>query len=154
MDNQKRYFRSSERGVALIVVLLIISILAALILDFGFSARVDLTLAGLNRDSMKARNLVTSGYHLCRSLLSRDTNNYDGPGDSWTRTELLTLAPLYMEEGEQLSGTIIDENSKFNLNSLIDSNGRLVERNYEQFIRLLEELRLPTSFGRDTCGLD
>ncbi|MEW6186458.1 MAG: hypothetical protein AB1585_12055, partial [Thermodesulfobacteriota bacterium] len=80
-----------EEGVALIIVLLVVTILAGLILDFGYTARVDLTLSGLNRDAIKARSLVQSGYAMGCSLLRNDTNGYDCLNDMWAKPEIVAL---------------------------------------------------------------
>ncbi len=132
----------SERGIALIVVLLIVSLLAAMTVDFSYASRVDLTLAGLDRDSMRARILARSGYQFGRALLLDDKNNHDGPDDLWARSELSAMAQMFLEEGEGVKFTITDENSKLDLNTLVTDRGRLNTRAYEQFERLLDLLGL------------
>ena len=136
-----------ERGMALIVVLLIISLLAAMTVDFSYASRVDLTLAGLDRDTMRARTLARSGYQFAKALLVDDQNSYDGPDDLWARTDVLMMAQAFLAEGEGLNVRIIDENSKFNLNSLVTDRGRVNTRAYEQFERLLDVLGLDSSLA-------
>jgi general secretion pathway protein K len=147
MTTEARSLARSERGVALIVVLVVIAILAALVLDFGYAARVDLTIAGLNRDAMRARILARTGFHLGRALIMRDNNGYDSLDDVWARVDFMVMAPMFLEEGEQIAGAIVDENSKFNLNSLVDVNGRANEIAYAHFQRLLDVLELDATLA-------
>ncbi len=136
-----------ERGVALLIVLVIVALLAALVVDFGYSSRVDLTLADLYENSQKARTIVKSGFYFGRALLLADTNGYDGPKDLWTRTDLISFVPMFLEEGEAIRGSITDENSKFNLNSLVNSRGKVEELSYAQFQRLLTVLNIDTGLA-------
>lgn len=136
-----------ERGVALLIVLVVVALLAALVVDFGYSTRVDLTLADLYDNMQKARTIVKSGFYFGRALLLADTNGYDGPGDLWTRTDLISFVPMFLEEGEAIRGSVIDENSKFNLNSLVNDRGKLDEFGYAQFQRLLAVLNLDVALA-------
>jgi general secretion pathway protein K len=135
-------YAKREGGLALIIVLLIVTILAGLILDFGYTSRVDLALSGLNRDVIKARTLLESGYHMGCVLLKNDTNGYDSLNDIWAKPDILHLGTQLIKEEGYVGGSIIDENSKFNLNTLIDEQGGVNESAYDQFLRLLHLLRL------------
>ena len=137
----RMHFQKQE-GVALIIVLLVVTILAGLILDFGYTARVDLTLSGLNRDAIRARSLVQSGYAMGCVLLRNDTNGYDCLKDMWAKPDILGLGSQLIKEEGQVAGSIVDENGKFNLNTLIDEHGVMNEPAYDQFLRLLYSLDL------------
>jgi general secretion pathway protein K len=131
-----------EGGVALIIVLLIVTILAGLILDFGYSSRVDLMLAGLNRDLIRTRTLLESGYQMGCVLLKNDANGYDSLNDIWAKPDILQLGSQLLKEEGYIGGSIIDENSRFNLNILVDQQGSINEPAYDQFLRLLHLLGL------------
>lgn len=58
-----------QRGIALIVVTVTLSVLGAAISDFGFNARVDLEAAANARDQLRAEYLARSGIQLARLLI-------------------------------------------------------------------------------------
>jgi general secretion pathway protein K len=61
--------RQGERGVALLLVVVSIAILAAVAADFAYSSRVDLELAVHERDALRAEYLAKSGLGMSRLLL-------------------------------------------------------------------------------------
>jgi general secretion pathway protein K len=61
--------RKDERGVALLLVVVSIAILAAVAADFAYSSRVDLELAVHQRDALRAEYLARSGLGMSRLLL-------------------------------------------------------------------------------------
>jgi general secretion pathway protein K len=61
--------RDRERGVALLLVVLSIAILAAVAADFAYGSRVDLELAVHQRDALRAEYLARSGLGLARMIL-------------------------------------------------------------------------------------
>ena len=60
---------SRQSGFALVVVTVTISILAAVVNDFGFNARVDYEAAANARDQLRAEYLARSGINLARILI-------------------------------------------------------------------------------------
>jgi general secretion pathway protein K len=61
--------RRSERGIALIMVVIAIAILTAVATEFAYTSRVDLEMAANMRDEMRASYLAKSGIGLARLLL-------------------------------------------------------------------------------------
>jgi general secretion pathway protein K len=61
--------RQEERGVALLLVVVSIAILAAVAADFAYNSRVDLELAVHQRDALRAEYLAKSGLGMSRLLL-------------------------------------------------------------------------------------
>ena len=61
--------RQNQRGVALLLVVVSIAILAAVAADFAYSSRVDLELAVHQRDALRAEYLAKSGLGMSRLLL-------------------------------------------------------------------------------------
>ena len=61
-----------ERGVALLMVLMIVSLLTAVIVDFSFQTRLDARLAANMRDELEAGILARSGYEMALALLNQD----------------------------------------------------------------------------------
>jgi general secretion pathway protein K len=112
--------RNNERGVALILVLLVLALLATIVLQFDAEARRGIREAALFRDSVKAATLGQAGIEAARAILQRDQQldeesgpATDGLTDIWARP-----IPSYQVGDGVLSGTIEDERGKFNVNDL------------------------------------
>jgi general secretion pathway protein K len=61
----------------------------------------------------------------------------------WAKPDIVAMgSQLIKDEGQQVAGSIVDENSKFNLNTLVDAHGVMNETAYDQFLRLLYSLEL------------
>lgn len=133
-----------ERGFALLLSLLVILLLTVLILEIDFQARADLRAAGNFRDDLKAFYLARSAVSAGEAVLKDDlrfSNRYDGLDELWAYP-----VPEYPLGDGVLSGSITDEAGKFNLNSLVDNNGKTLataqQTRYEQLRRLFELLQL------------
>ncbi len=61
-----------ERGVALLMVLLVISLLTAVIVDFSFQTRLDARIAANVRDDLRAETLARSGFEMALAVLNKD----------------------------------------------------------------------------------
>src|SRR6476659_4552712 len=61
--------RFSQRGVALIMVSVVIAVLGAVVAEFSYNARVDLEAAANGRDLLRAEYLARSGIALSRLLI-------------------------------------------------------------------------------------
>lgn len=112
--------KRDERGIALILSLLILTILVALILDFDAEARRELRDATAFRDGLKATILARAGIQAARAVLRQDSQieaklqvHYDGPGDIW----LIPLNDFPIGDGV-VTATVEDERGKLNLNAL------------------------------------
>jgi general secretion pathway protein K len=117
--------RKDERGIALLLVLLILSLLIPLILEFDAEARRELREAAAFRDNFKAVTLVRSGVQAARAILRYDTQldlqagrAYDGPTDVWA-----TPISNYRLGDGIIGAKIEDERGKFNLNDLSGQAG-------------------------------
>jgi general secretion pathway protein K len=67
-----RVDKRGERGIALLMVLMIVSLLTAVIVDFSYQTRLDARLAGNVRDALEASTLARSGYEMALALLNQD----------------------------------------------------------------------------------
>lgn len=110
----------NQRGVALLLVLLILSLLIPLILGFDVEARRELREAAAFRDNFKAVTLVRSGAHVSRAILRYDAQldvqsnrAYDALTDVWA-----TPISNYRLGDGVIAAQIEDERAKFNLNDL------------------------------------
>jgi len=138
---------ANNRGVALVITLFVVALVAVLVLEYYFDASVELDLAANYASDAQAYSLALSGVSFARALLLRDDREVDGPEDPWYRLgamptcfppqQLLSLAgesssggALILEkpmgfveattsEAACVSLRIVDEQSKLPLNALV-----------------------------------
>jgi general secretion pathway protein K len=166
--------RRSQRGVALIMVLIALTIIGAMTADLMETNEVYLATTVNARDAIRAEYLARSGVNLSRLLLSFQRlmgNSMNFPfwqyadlvvemftnseGGS-SATDLMGLDLSGVEglglgiENSDLKVTIIDEDSKINVNlanNLGRGSGR--ERMVDQLVALLAPLQYDAIFDRD-----
>ena len=133
-----------EGGFALLLSLLVVLLLTVLILEIDFQSRADLRAAGNFRDDLKAYYLASSAVSAGEAILKEDqriSNKYDGLDELWAYP-----VPEYPLGDGLLSGAITDEAGKFNLNTLVDNNGRsdvtVAKARQKQLQRLFTLLQL------------
>jgi len=131
--------RDSQKGMALVLVLMIMALITAMVVEFAdevYTANAALyNWKDVRRLSLAARSGLTLQIRMITD--NQERYGYTYPGT----TETSVVNPR-----EDFNGTIFvkseDENAKFNLNSLILPNGLLNARSYETFKRLLTHLAL------------
>ena len=124
-----------EKGVALVLVLVVIALLVSLVVDFTYTMQVDMTLAANQRDEIKALYTARSGVELAKLTLQEDDNEYDAQDEAWA---LFDELPGFIAEDDEgrFKGTIVDEESKFPIHSLVNDQGVLVPARLDQLERL------------------
>jgi general secretion pathway protein K len=130
----------NERGVVLLLVLVVVALLSALLTEFSFSTLVDLRLSETFRDTTRAEYLARGGITAGRMLLQADRNSYDAendPNEFWS----IGVQSYPLAEGA-ISVSIRDLDARLPLNKLVDQQGNpnIVYR--DRFIRLCTELAL------------
>ncbi len=129
----------SEKGMALVLTLLIMAMITAMVVEFVYG--VYTTNAGLYnwREAQKLSLAAKSGISLTTKIISENLNRY-----SYTYPGSVEIPVENILKG--FSGKVVirvvDENGKFNLNSLIWPNGTTNETAFDSFIRLLKNLNL------------
>jgi general secretion pathway protein K len=125
-----------EKGAVLILVLVVIAFLSVLVLEFGHLMRLDAVMAGNHANSTKAFYLARSGVSLALVLVDKK----DGPEyEEWIKD--LPDFPITMSLGDgEVSFTIIDEQSKINMNHLLRADGSLNRRQVELLFNLFDIL--------------
>ena len=78
-----------ERGVALVLTLIIVALVSVLVLEYHFEAVVELDLADNYGSDVQAYHVAMSGLRLAQELLAEDDRQSDGPQDSWHRVGLI-----------------------------------------------------------------
>ncbi len=127
----------NQQGFALLLSLLILFLLVVIIFEADFQIRADLRAAGNFRDDLKAYYLSRSGVSAGEALLIDDaktSNLYDDLSELWAFP-----IPEYPLGDGLLSGFIVDEERKINLNFLVKLNvGKetVSQERKDQLIRL------------------
>ena len=78
-----------ERGVALVLTLIIVALVSVLVLEYHFEAVVELDLADNYGSDVQAYHVAMSGVRLAQELLAHDDNQSDGPQNDWHRIGLI-----------------------------------------------------------------
>jgi len=147
----RRHFRnnfpiSDNRGAALVITLLVIATLTGLTVAFSEDSGTELSLAGYAKDGYRAYQIARSGVDLARALLDEDEDrDMDTLSEDWALFDADSF-PEKLPEEVTLTARIIDENSKININSLINEEGEIDEDKAEQLSRLFSVLGFSDSY--------
>ena len=160
---------ADDKGIALLVVLAVVAILAVVVFDFSFSTRVDMHVAANFRDRLIALQAAEGGIHYGIYLLRQDDPGRDNLQENWAQVTGILLdktdpeqvaaeSRLAEEEIALLkhddfvaraeTGTvptatifICDEERKISVNLLAEGANAPVYRRWLQ--TLLENMQLP-----------
>jgi len=142
----------NDRGVALLIVMLVTALLIALIFEFAYGTRVSLRSAVNFRDSQRAYYLACSGVNFVgRTLasLKSDTTNTDAKYRYLEQREWQTV-PVMPGADTELRVRWEDEGGKININDVFPNNeayNRLIKLfgalsiSQDQLDRMVEEQR-------------
>jgi general secretion pathway protein K len=124
----------SNSGFILIAVLLLISALAAFILEFNYNSRVKLHLADNFNLAAQALNNADAGIVITMEALRQ---NRDLLNDETIQPFFGGTVQIPLEDG-YCKVFIVQENGKININKLCNSEGRPVRGRVEQMLRLID----------------
>ncbi len=110
--------RRKNRGMALLIVLVVVAMLTALLSDLAFSTLVDMRLTETFRDSTRAYYLAKGGVNAGRMILQADTNSYDTLNELWSRG----VVNYPVADGASITIQIEDQDGKLAINSLVSGN--------------------------------
>lgn len=127
-----------QRGIALLMVLIIVTLLSFLVYDFSYLIRVNLSSAENYRNGTQCFFLARSGIEACRALCKDNDNNYDALNELWA-----TERPPVVAEGGIVEILLMDENRKININQL--GNTDVQKDIYDQLVRLCTQIGLDDS---------
>jgi general secretion pathway protein K len=132
-----------NRGVVLLLVLSVVALFTAMIVSFSADEGLDIELAYNFKDSLQAQYIARAGVEAASVILSEDDAKYDSLDEQWANfAEYAVASSSYLDDA-QFSGTITDERSKFDINSLALTNQR--EFRIAQFKRLFTGLNIDIS---------
>jgi hypothetical protein len=106
----------NERGIALIVTMLVVALLTITVVEFTFSVEVDQQLVRNSLSAMQASMLARSGINLGEAVLARDTDDpkADWYFEDWANPDIAGVITL--DPDERLKVQVIDESGKININ--------------------------------------
>ena len=138
-----------NRGVALLICLLIMAILTVVVLEFHYEVQVDAALKNNSFLALKAEYAARSGVAFCKALLRKDAANDlmlppERRTDSLTEEWALAAEPIQVDEGILVTTRIIDQDGKFCINRVL--NAKTYKANGKAVLalkRLLTEFEMP-----------
>ena len=113
---------NNNRGIALLLVISVTTILVATALEYNRRARFTVLSTAAARDRLKLSQMASSGIHAAMALLAKDRaeSEVDSLQEDWANpdkiSELLNEIPF--EEGE-LTVSITDEMGRIQINALV-----------------------------------
>jgi len=111
-----------SRGVALIVVLLMVRIITALTIQLNRDTRSEVTGAANISDGVRLRYIAESGFFVGEALLLADRTPFDALTEMWANTEMIALqSEAYFDNGS-FRLVIQDEGGKIAVNTLVSGS--------------------------------
>ncbi len=142
--------RRNERGMALLVVLALVTLLAALVSEVAFSSLVDLRLAETYRDTTRAAYLARGGLRLAQRIIAADHNDYDGDDERWARK----ISDFPVGDCGRISIAASAEDGKINVNNLVNRFGNVNVKVRNRLLRLFEVLEIDDPVARTDALID
>ncbi len=113
---------NNNRGIALLLVISVTTILIATALEYNRRARFTVLSTAAARDRLKLSQMASSGIHTAMALLAKDRaeSNIDSLQEDWANPDKINelLSEIPFDEGE-ISVTITDEMGRIQINSLV-----------------------------------
>jgi general secretion pathway protein K len=109
----------NDRGVALILVILMISIIIAITLQLNISSRSEIYEAANLGDGIRAACAAKSGFYMGEALLTEDTNTFDSLNEDWAKPELISASSEALFDSGHFRLNIEDESGRIPINSLL-----------------------------------
>jgi len=134
---------ASQRGVALIMVLGMVAIIAAWASTAAYEDMVSLRRASNMQDEVRATMANESANALVKFLLAEDYK-LDPDVDSFDDPWAMEQPPFPIDEG-LIAATIEDANRYYNLNDLVDDKGVIIQAHFTQLQELFFHLGIDSN---------
>lgn len=138
-----------QRGIAVLTAVLVVTLATVLAVNLLWQSSVDLrrTETLLLQDQARQYNL--GGEELARVFLAKD---YRNDPDGMDTSKEIWATPLKRDfEGGFFEGWLLDQQGRFDLNSLVSGDGKPVENAKRQFVRILTLLPLESQLDTNTA---
>ena len=128
-----------NRGFALILTILIVSLVVVLTLQFNNSMWSDLYSSANLRDNIRLRFIARSGVNCALAVLSEDSSSSDSDSlqEAWASSKELSLNSVTMFENGHFQVEISDLSGKIQVNRLITEDGKYNEAQKMLLMRFL-----------------
>lgn len=130
---------NNDRGIALLLVISVTTILVATALEYNRRARFTVLSTTAARDRLTLSQMTSSGIHAAMALLAKDRaeSNIDSLQEDWANPDKIDelLSEIPFDEGE-LTVSITDEMGRIQINALVTFPD---SRNFNDSQRLLLE---------------
>lgn len=113
---------NNNRGVALILVILMISVIVALTLQLNVSSRAQIYESANLSDGIKVLYIAKSGIYGGAAVLSQDSNSFDSLNENWAKIESQSEQSRSLFTEGYFKLHIEDESGKIQINRLISGN--------------------------------
>ena len=127
----------NNKGMALLMTLLVVALLSVLIVGMHSRSLLALTKAKNSVNSLNASYIMRSGVSAAMGFLERDAR--ETPIDTLSEAWAHEVVRFPVGEGT-VSIRIGDEASKFNINTLVTPQGKINDKAVERFGRLLRSV--------------
>jgi general secretion pathway protein K len=127
---------TNQRGIALIVVILMISIIVALTIQLNRDMRSEVYEAANLSDQAQLRYVAESVLYAGEAVLLNDRNQYDALTEDWANTEMFSLRAAEFFDKASFKLTIEDIGGRIPINLLVSGNAYNVPIR-EMLLRLL-----------------
>lgn len=132
-----RQILCNHKGMALLLVISLVSIMAIVTLQFSREMRQDYVISASLRNSVRLGVMSRSGITVAELILLKDQeeNNFDSLHDSWALLGEEDLSALFDQEHLELA--INDEAGKFPINAMVTRKrkGRVQNSNDQQQLK-------------------
>ena len=146
MITRLSYNKENNKGVALITAMMIVAVTSIISTNLLWDNILDTrrTMTTLNRD--QAIQVALGAESWIMKLLRDDalSSQSDHLNELWAKD--LPALPI---DGGEIFGVITDLQSKFNVNNLVTSDGKINQNQLEQFQRLLKILNIQTNIAAE-----
>lgn len=126
--------QARQRGVILISAMIIMALAAVVAAALFFDSTLAARRAEGNFNLEQALHLAQGAEALAARALADDKDETDTPQDSWAQE----LGAVEVEPGVTIEARLVDLSGRFNLNSLVNTDGTANENAVKVFARLLD----------------
>jgi len=130
----KRLLKShikEERGFALLLTILIISLIVPFTLQFNTSMRAEMYGAANMKDGVQLDHIARSGFHVALAVLYEDAleTKFDSLQEYWA--DPLTFSSASQFDEGRFEVRVKDQSGKIHINKLVDTKGKVNPKHRE-----------------------